>query len=95
MPWIGVTSQEMEGRVYVQRVQSDGPAERAGLKSGDILLGVGAEKITKLEDFYRNLWKDRKPGDDVPLTVLQGTEVRKIVVKSIDRSEYVRTKERI
>ena len=95
VPWIGVTSQEVEGRVYVQRVQSDGPAERAGLQSGDILLGVGNEKITKLEDFYRTLWKDRKPGDEVPLTVLQGTEVRRIVVKSIDRSEYVRTKARI
>ena len=95
VPWIGVTSQELEGRVYIQRVQRDGPAEQAGLKSGDILLGVGAEKITKLEDFYRSLWKDRKPGDDVPLTVLQGTEIRKIIVRSIDRSEYVRTKARI
>ena len=95
VPWIGVTSQEMEGRVYIQRVQADGPAERAGLKSGDILLGVGTEKITKLEEFYRSLWKDRKPGDEVPVTVLQGTEVRKIMIKSIDRSEYVRTKAKI
>ena len=95
VPWIGVTSQEMEGRVYIQRVQADGPAERAGIKSGDILLGVGTEKITKLEEFYRSLWKDRKPGDEVPVTVLQGTEVRKILIKSIDRSEYVRTKAKI
>jgi S1-C subfamily serine protease len=94
-PWLGVTSQEMEGRVYVQRVQNDSPAERAGLKSGDILLGVGGERISKLEEFYRNLWKDRKPGDEVPLTVLQGTEVKRIVVKSIDRTEYVRSKARI
>jgi S1-C subfamily serine protease len=95
VPWLGVTSQEMEGRVYVQRVQADGPAERAGLKTGDILLSVGSEKITKLEEFYRSLWKDRKPGDEVPLTVLQGTDVRRIIIKSIDRSEYVRTKARI
>ena len=36
-PWLGITSQEMEGRVFVQKVQTDSPAERAGLKSGDIV----------------------------------------------------------
>jgi S1-C subfamily serine protease len=70
----------------------ESPAEKAGLKSGDILLAVGAERITKLEDFYGNLWKNSKPGDEVTLTVLQGGEVKKIVVKSIDRTEYVRAK---
>jgi S1-C subfamily serine protease len=94
-PWLGITSQELEGRVYVQKVQADSPAERAGLKNGDIPLGIGSERITKLEDFYTILWKDRKPGDDIPLTVLQGTEVRKIMVRSIDRSEYVRAKARV
>jgi len=94
-PWLGLTSQEMNGRVYVQKVQSDSPAERAGLKNGDIVLGVGSDRITRLEDFYTSLWKDRKPGDDVTLTVLQGTEVRRIVVRSIDRSEYVKVKARV
>ena len=94
-PWIGVTSHELEGRVFVQRVQRDSPAEAAGLRQGDILLSVGSEKISKLEDFYSELWKNRKAGDDVPLTVLQGTEVRKITVKSIDRAQYVRPKSSI
>ena len=91
-PWIGVTSHELEGRVFVQRVQRESPAEAAGLRQGDIVLSVGTEKISKLEDFYRELWKNRKAGDDVPLTVLQGAEVRKIIVKSIDRAKYSRPK---
>ena len=94
-PWLGITSQEVEGRVFISRVQDDSPAERAGLRQGDILLSVGTNKVTKLEDFYSSLWKDRKPGDEISLTVLQGTEVRKISVQSIDRSKYVRTKSSI
>ena len=48
--------------------------------------------FTVAEEKYLNrAW----PGDEVPLTVLQGTEVRRIVVKSIDRTEYVRSKARI
>lgn len=94
-PWLGITSQEMEGRVYVQKVQADSPAERAGLRAGDILLSVGSDRISKLEDFYAVLWKDRRPGDDIVLTVLQGTEVNKVTVRSIDRSEYVKVKTRV
>ena len=94
-PWLGITSQELEGRVFVQKVQADSPAERAGLKSGDIVLAIGGEKISKLEQFYSVLWKDRRPGDDIVLTVLQGTDVQRITVKSIDRADYVRAKARI
>lgn len=94
-PWLGITSQEMEGRVYVAKIQSDSPAERAGLRPGDILLTVGGEKISKIEDLYTSLWKGRRPGDDVVLSVLQGTDVQRITVRSIDRADYVKTKLRI
>lgn len=91
-PWLGITSQEMEGRVFISKIQSDSPAERAGLQQGDILLGVDAARVSRLEDFYSAVWNDRQPGDEVTLTVLQGNEVRKITVKSMDRADYVRVK---
>ena len=91
-PWLGITSQEVDGRVFISKVQDDSPAERAGLRQGDILLSVGTSRVTKLEEFYSSLWQDRQPGDEISLTVLQGTEVRKIIVQSIDRAKYVRTK---
>ncbi|MEO8134597.1 MAG: S1C family serine protease [Betaproteobacteria bacterium] len=94
-PWLGITSQEVEGRVFVSKVQADGPAERAGLRSGDILLAVGGTKIAKLEELYAAIWKGAQPGDEVTLTVLQGAEVKQIVVKSMDRSDYMRTKSRV
>ncbi|MEP7083527.1 MAG: S1C family serine protease, partial [Betaproteobacteria bacterium] len=94
-PWLGITSQEVEGRVFISKVQDDSPAERAGLKQGDILLSVGSTRITKLEEFYGSLWKDTAPGDEISLTVLQGTEVRKISVQSIDRAKYIRAKSSI
>ena len=94
-PWLGITSQEVEGRVFVSRVQADSPAERAGLQQGDILLSVGTDKISKLEEFYASLWRNREPGDEVTLTVLQGGEVKKVSVKSIDRAQYIRAKSSI
>ena len=79
-PWLGITSQEREGRVFISKVQTDGPAERAGLRAGDILLTVGGVQVGKLEELYAALWRNTKAGDEITLTVLQGSEVRKIIV---------------
>jgi serine protease Do len=89
-PWLGISSVEDEGRLKVLRVSSDSPASSAGIKAGDLILQVGGEQVGSLEDFYRRLWSLGAPGVEVTLKVLQGTEVRDIRVRSIDRQEYNR-----
>jgi S1-C subfamily serine protease len=91
-PWIGVNSAEDDGRLRVLRVTEDGPAEEAGLRAGDIILSVGGERFRDLADFYRKLWATGDPGVEVPLTVLQGADVRTLRVRSIDRLDFLRRK---
>jgi serine protease Do len=89
-PWLGVNTEEMRGRLFVTRVSPDGPADRAGLKAGDVVVAVGKEEVKSLADLYRRIWAHGAAGVDVPLTVLQGNEVRQVNVRSIDRVEYFR-----
>ncbi len=89
-PWLGVSADEVRGRLFVGRVSPEGPAERAGLKGGDIVLAVGAEEVTTLAEFYRKVWGRGAAGAEVPLKVLQGARVRELTVRSIDRIEYFR-----
>jgi serine protease Do len=91
-PWIGLNSVEDDGRVKVLRVSDGGPAQKAGIRPGDIVLAVGGEKFRDLPDFYRKLWATGEPGVEVGLTVLQGAEVRLIRVRSIDRLDFLRRK---
>ena len=91
-PWLGLNAEEMRGRLLVARVSPGGPAARAGLKSGDIVIGVGAEEVNTLADLYRKVWARGPAGVEVPLKVLQGLEVRDITLRSIDRLEYFRQK---
>ena len=91
-PWLGLNAEEMRGRLFVARVSPEGPAERAGLKSGDIVIGVGEDEVTSLADFYRKVWARGAAGVEVPLRVLQGMQVKDITVRSIDRIEYFRQK---
>lgn len=91
-PWLGMATEEIRGRLFVSRLSPDGPAARAGLHRGDILVGVGAEEVTSLSDFYRKVWARGAAGVEVPLRVLQGTQVREVNVRSIDRLDYFRAK---
>ncbi len=91
-PWLGVNTEEMRGRLFVTRVSPEGPADRAGLKGGDILIGVGGDEVASLADFYRKVWARGAAGVEVPLRVLQGMQVKEVTVRSIDRMEYFRVR---
>ncbi|MGD9135295.1 MAG: PDZ domain-containing protein [Desulfobacterales bacterium] len=88
-PWLGLRIDEVHGRLVVLRVTSGGPAEKAGIGSGDIILKVSQKAVQGLADFYRQVWSLGDAGVDVPLAVLQGIEIRDLVVKSGDRSAYL------
>jgi serine protease Do len=91
-PWLGVTTDEMRGHLVVSAVTPEGPAERAGLKRGDMILGVNGEPVNHLPDFYRKLYARGDAGAVVPLDVLKDDEKRRIEVKSINRLDHLRLK---
>jgi len=91
-PWLGMSSMEDDGHLKVLRVSSDGPAERAGIEPGDVILALAGVKVDKLDDFYRRLWASGAPGVDVTLKVLKGAETREIRVHTMDRLEHIRKK---
>jgi len=91
-PWLGLSTQEVDGRLFVLRVTEEGPAEQAGLKSGDIILGIQDEEVNSLESFYKKLWGLGQAGAAVSLKVLQGAEVKSIRVQSINRMDFIKAK---
>ena len=91
-PWLGMTTGELRGRLFVERVSPEGPADRAGVRGGDIVMGVGSEDVASLAEFYRKVWSRGTAGAEIPLRVLQGTQVREFKLRSIDRLEYFRAR---
>ncbi len=88
-PWLGINVQEVQGRIFVIRTTKDGPAFQAGVKKGDIILTVDEKPINGLADFYHKVWAMGEAGVHIPLTVLQGTQIRKIQIRSRDRYDFM------
>ena len=90
-PWLGVNTQEMHGHLIVTRVSPEGPADDAGMKHGDIIVGIGDSKIESQADFYSKLWASGVAGVEISLQVLKGTQLQKVVLKSRNRDSYFRS----
>ncbi|MCH8238915.1 MAG: serine protease [Proteobacteria bacterium] len=84
-PWLGLYSADMDGDVVVLELAQGGPAERAGMSAGDIVLAVAGEAVHDLADFYRKVWRLGAAGVEVPLTVVREQGAVELLVNSADR----------
>lgn len=73
--------EEKDDVIRVQGVHTDGPAHKAGLRSGDRVLKVKGRTVVDLEDVHRYT-RRMKPGEKVELTVERGTETRGIIIEA-------------
>jgi S1-C subfamily serine protease len=90
-PWLGVYSTEIEDKVVVVGIAPNGPAARAELKTGDVLVAIAGEKVTALAPLYRKLWSLGEAGVEVPLTVYRDGVTFHVAVNSADRTRFLKT----
>jgi S1-C subfamily serine protease len=88
-PWLGLNSEQVDGHLVVSRVLPDSPADHAGLKRGDIILGVGGDSIGEQSEFYESLWRV-SAGADVTLHIVRGKVVKHLIVQTSERLAYLR-----
>ena len=87
-PWIGALSTEADDRVIVVNTWDGGPADQAGLCSGDLVLAVGGQPVASLAQFYRRLWALGAAGVEVPLDIVRGGRLAEVTIESADRSRF-------
>lgn len=88
-PWMGLTTEEVGGHLVVSGVAPGGPAEAAGVETGNIVVGVRGEAVRNRAELYRKVWGLGAAGTDVPLNVLQGADVKELTLRSVDRQDYL------
>ena len=68
-----------ETAVFVVAVEPGSPAQCAGLKEGDLILGFGELPVRGIDDLLRRLTEDRV-GTPVPVTAIRGTKRLQLAV---------------
>jgi S1-C subfamily serine protease len=89
-PWIGLNTDEADGRLVVRRVTPGGPAEKSGVEPGDRIVAVAGAAPKDLADLYRRIWALGGAGVTVPLEIERDGEKQRIDIKSINRMSHLR-----
>jgi S1-C subfamily serine protease len=74
----------------VAGIGSGTPADRAGVKVGDIVVEVAGEKPAGLADLWRRIWRLGPAGALVPLKVLRKSALVDLAVHSGDRNDFLK-----
>jgi S1-C subfamily serine protease len=89
-PWLGLYSTEIEDKIVIVGIAPKGPAARAELKNGDVVVAVKGERISTLAAFYRKVWSLGDAGVSVPLTLYREGVTFDVSVNSSDRTKFLK-----
>ncbi|MGB6937439.1 MAG: S1C family serine protease [Xanthobacteraceae bacterium] len=89
-PWLGLYATEVENRLVIVGLADRGPAKKADIRTGDIVLSVGGKDVNDLAGFFRRIWAQGQAGVDVPITVYRDGETMEMRVKSSERNRFLK-----
>jgi len=89
-PWLGFYATENDDQIVVVGLASRGPAQRADLQTGDVVLKVGGSEVDSLGGLFRSIWSLGPAGVDVPLTISREGRTMEVHVSSSDRARMLK-----
>jgi S1-C subfamily serine protease len=89
-PWLGLYATEIGNSVAVLGLATRGPAHKANLRAGDMVLAVAGAPVTDLAGLFRRVWALGEAGVAVPLTINREGKTFEVTVRSIDRRRLLK-----
>lgn len=89
-PWLGLYATEIDDKVVIVGLAKNGPAQRADLRTGDIVLAVSGTEVKGLASMFRKIWSLGPAGVEVPLVTYRDGKMLEVRVKSGDRNRYLK-----
>ncbi len=90
-PWLGVYAMEDDETVVIGGIADGGPAERAGLRTGDHVLAVEDEEVTDLAGLWRGVWACGPAGARVTLMVQRDERRMPVSIATVDRRSLLKS----
>jgi S1-C subfamily serine protease len=87
-PWLGLFAAEIEDRIVVIGLAERGPAQKAGLRAGDVVLTVAGTQIDDLAVMFRRIWSLGQAGVEVPMQIARDGRTLDQKIVSADRNRF-------
>src|SRR5579863_6845664 len=88
-PWLGMYTTQLQGVLVVGGLTQGGPAQRAGVRLGDVLLEVADTAVEDLASMLRKVWSLGPAGAEIPITLLRGGKTSAVSIHSADRNDFL------
>lgn len=89
-PWLGINTNDSNGKLVIHRLTRGGPAEKAGVRPGDAIVGIAGQRPGSLADLYRRIWSLGAAGTKVTLDLMRDGERLSLEIKSVDRLDHLK-----
>ena len=89
-PWLGMYATDAHGQIVVGGLANDGPAHRAGIRQGDLVLEVAGQRASSLADLFRRIWRLGAAGTEIPLTLARDGSLLNVRLQSVDRNDFLK-----
>jgi S1-C subfamily serine protease len=87
--WLGLITAKNGSPLTVTEVLPGSPAERAGVRVGDVIAAVNGEPVRTHAELYRRIWRHCEPGTEVRVTILRDGDPRELWLRAIDPQDYL------
>jgi len=89
-PWLGLYATEVEDKIVVVGLANRGPAQKADIRTGDVILAVDGREVSELATTFRKVWSLGQAGVEVPLLIYRDGKTMEMTVKSSDRNRFLK-----
>jgi S1-C subfamily serine protease len=90
-PWLGFYVTEVEDKAVIVGLATGGPAQKAKLQTGDVVLSVAGKPVSDLVGLFRGIWSLGQAGVEVPLSVFRDGRTFEVRVASSDRNRFLKS----
>lgn len=77
--YLGIYITASEKGLMINSIESGSPADKAGLKEGEIIIAIDAKELKTSNEFIKYI-RSKKPGDKITLKVRQKEKISQVVV---------------
>jgi len=89
-PWLGLYAMEDDEALVVGGLADNGPADKAGLRTGDRILAINGSEVPDLAGLWRAVWASGPAGSPVQISLGRGNRNTSVTIPSGDRSTMLK-----